>query len=655
MRRAQLIAVAALLWGAALRADVPTWVKEFSTATHPAYPAKTKAVVLFSEEKIIAEESGKQTTQLRKVIKILTADGRREAVGVVDYDQKGSKMRDAKAYLIYPSGKSKDYGKKEFLEREANSGAELYSTHRYLIIEAGADADPGSIFAFEYTLEEQKIFSQFTFQPQDALPHLLSRFQLTVPAGWTAEATAYNGANAKAEVSGSTYTWEARDLKPFEREPGAPSQFSQLPRVAVAMMPPGGAAALTGPVACFRSWKDVSVWKTSLYDPQAEVSAAIEAKAQELTAGKATAAEKIQAIGAFVQKIRYVAVSTNTARGGGYVPHKAEAILKAAYGDCKDKSNLMRALLKGVGIASYPVAIYSGNPRFTQENFPSPHQFNHAIIAVSVAADYQAPAVLEDAQLGKLLLFDPTDPHVPMGYLPDHEQDSRALLTAGEKGSLIRTPKTKPEQNRTERQWKMTLDAEGSLRGELDEVAIGQDAFDNRAQAEQLSAAQYQRVIESWISQSIPGAKISKLEYAFDAAQNRFRTQIVLEASAYAKVMRGKLWTIRSAPLPYRGTPYVNKAEREQPLIVNPVFFSESIDWNFPTNLKLDELPEADALESPFGKFQTRWKAEGGKIRVERNLTLESMVLPASEYLKARQFLSRFRGSEAAPIVLLAN
>lgn len=638
-----------------LQAAVPSWVGEFASSSHPAYPPKTKAVVLFSEEKVVAEETGKQTTQLRKVIKILTADGHREAVGFITYDQKGSKIRDAKAYLIYASGKSREYGKKDFVESEANSGMYLYSSRRYTRIEAGAEADPGSIFAYEYTLEEQTVFSQFIFQPQDDLPHLLSRFQLTVPQGWTAEGTAYNGANPKAELSGSTYTWEARDLKPFEREPSAPTLYSQLQRVSIAMLPPGGAALLSGPVACFRTWKDVSIWKSSLADPQAEVTAAIDAKSKELISGKEQIIDKLRAVGEFAQKIRYVAISTNSARGGGYTPNKAEAILKAAYGDCKDKANLMRALLKSAGIASYPVAIFSGNPRFTQENFPSPYQFNHAIIAIAVPADYQAPATFTDPELGRLLLFDPTDPHVPLGYIPQHEQDSHALLTAGDKGRLIRTPKTKPEQNRTERRWKMTLDGEGAVKGELDELSTGQEAFDSLGQTQQLSATEFQKLVEAWISQSIPGATISKLDYAFDPTKNSFRTQIHFQATNYAKVMRGKLWTIRSAPLPFRGTPNVNKAEREQPLIVHPVFFEESIDWQVPANLKLDEVPDAEAQEFAYGNFKASWKTSGASIRVDRSLTLESTVLPAAEYAKARQFFARFRGSEIAPIVLLAN
>lgn len=650
MRRLLLLASFCL----ALRAaDVPSWMREFATSAHPSYPGKTKAVVLFSEEKLVMDETGKQTTQLRKVIKILSGEGRAEAFGSVTYDQKGSKVRDAKAYLIYSSGKTKEYSKKDFVEGEASSGSTLYSTLRYLSISAKADVDPGSVFGFEIALEEKRVFSQFFFHPQDDLPHLLSRFQLTVPAGWTAESKAYNDAQAKAEVNGQTYTWEERNLPPFDREPSAPGMRAQLPRVAISVYPPG-AGPQAGPVACFRTWRDVSVWESTLVDPQSELSPAIEAKAKELTAHATTPMAKIQAIAEFTQKIRYVLVLTNLARGGGYVPNKADEILRAGYGDCKDKANLMRSLLKAVGITSWPVGIYSGDPRFTKEDFPSPHQFNHAILAISVAADTKLPAVTQDAGLGTLLLFDPTDPYVPLGYLPGHEQNSFALITAGEQGKLLRTPSTAASDNRTERKWTMRIQPDGSLEGELEENALGQSAFDDRAMAETLSKDDYRKTIEGWVTNSIPGAEISLLDYAYNPAQARFQTRMSFKAANYAKVMRGKLWMIRSSPLAFFGIPNVNSAKREQPLIVRPLFLAEKVSWAFPENLKIDEVPDSDSLQMPYGKFSTTWKPEGSRIVVERNLMLEDTILPVGEYARARTFFSRFRGAEAAPIVLLA-
>ncbi len=656
MRNLKLVLLAAACVPA-VQGEIPSWVREFATTAHPKYPASTKAVVLLNEEKVSVDASGKRATQVRKVIKVLTAEGRSEAAGMIFYDESGSKIREARGYLLHADGKTREYARKDFVEATAKPSYSLYSSQKLLILRAADSADAGSVFAYEFTFDEQKVFSQFWFEFQDDLPAVLSRFQLTVPSGWTAEAKAFNGASAQAQVNGDTYTWEARGLKPFEREPAAPGMWSQLPRIGVSMRPVG--AAQTGPLVAFTSWRDVSVWKCKLSDPQAEVTAAVEAKVKELTAGKPggpASLESIRAMAEFAQKIRYVSISTNLSRGGGYVPHTADAVLKAAYGDCKDKSNLLRAMLKSAGVESYMVSIYSGNPRFTQEEFPSPSQFNHAILAIRVPDAVTLPAVLTHPEAGRLLLFDPTDAYVPFGFIPVHEQNSRALLMAGEKGGLIRAPVTSPSQNHVDRRWTMELQPNGGLNGKLEETATGQEAFDNREELESRSKDGFRKRLEAWISSAVPGAKVASIEAAFDPATNSFRTALAFEAADYAKIMAGRLWMVRSAPMPFNSTPNVNKPTREQPLILHAASFSETVDWTMPNGLALDETPDQVELQGSFGKFHVAWKQQGrDKVRVERVLTLEEQLLPASEYKKVRDFFLKFHGAEAAPIVLAAT
>ena len=62
----------------------------------------------------------------------------------------------------------------------------------------------------------------------------------------------------------------------------------------------------------------------------------------------------------------------------------------------------MRTLLKALRITAYPVAIYSGDPTFVREEWASPSQFNHAIIAVKVSDETQAPTVINHPKLGRL-------------------------------------------------------------------------------------------------------------------------------------------------------------------------------------------------------------------------------------------------------------
>ena len=99
--------------------------------------------------------------------------------------------------------------------------------------------------------------------------------------------------------------------------------------------------------------------------------------------------------------------------------------------------------------------------------------------------------------------------------------------------------------------------------------------------------------------------------------------------------------------------PKVNKSERKQALVLNPVSFSERVTWKLPETLKLDEMPDADKLEKPFGKFQSTWKQDGTVIEARRHIEIKSGVIPVADFAPARDFFLRFNGAGEAPIVLV--
>ena len=220
----------------------------------------------------------------------------------------------------------------------------------------------------------------------------------------------FNRDGLEPQVSGGTYTWELRELPWMEREEYSPPLALRVPRLTVSYFPPtDNQAGLKG----LRDWASVSAWVSQFMDPQAEVTDAIRAKAAQLTAGVTDETAKIRAIAAFVQQTNYVEISLNLTRGGGYTPHRADETLAKNYGDCKDKSTLMRALLKAAGIDSYVTVISASDRNYVRPEWASPMQFNHAIVAVRVSSAVALPTVIEDAKLGQLLMFDPTDRVTP--------------------------------------------------------------------------------------------------------------------------------------------------------------------------------------------------------------------------------------------------
>src|SRR5450631_2759150 len=96
---------------AAASDEAPAWVRDAAAVTAPKYESKVPAVVLLDEQRVTIDDSGKRTITTRKVLRVLSQEGRREAHAVEHYIVGTSKVKDLHAWLISPAGQSKQLGK----------------------------------------------------------------------------------------------------------------------------------------------------------------------------------------------------------------------------------------------------------------------------------------------------------------------------------------------------------------------------------------------------------------------------------------------------------------------------------------------------------------------------------------------------------------
>jgi len=639
-----LVVAASLLYA---EPKLPAWLQGARSATTPTFGAKTNAVVLLDDEQVTVDGRGKTTRTLRYAVKILSRTGSGQATARVVYRSEGGKVKFLNAWLVTPSGSIKEYGKKETID-VALAANDVYNEARARAIIASAEATPGSIFGFEGEVEDNSIFTQTEWQFQGSAPVMHSRFTLQLPAGWRAEAKTFNHREPiSPQVSGSSYVWELKNLPPIETEEAGPDVASLAPRLAVSYYPPSG----TAPDApAFTSWPEVSKWLDGLHATQGTGDAAIKAKATELTSSASTELEKIDAIGQFAQRVKYVSIQTGIGRGGGYRPHAATDVFSKLYGDCKDKSNLMRTMLREVGIESYPVAIYSGDATYVRKEWASPQQFNHAIIAVKVSDEVKAPAVLEHATLGRLLFFDPTDEYTPLGYLPDHEQGSFALVVHPEKGDLVEVPKASPETNHLKRSIKAELRNDGSLVAMVEELCSGQSATHNRSLYRRSNESDYRKVIERWVSGGVPGSTVAKIEAADNAKE--FELDVEISAPNYGQLMGGRVWMIKPALIERRGWYGMQTDKRKHPFLLDPDSFEETVELLLPSEFRVDEIPTAVNLDGEFGKFAASWDHTDGMLVFKRSFRTEGGEIPAERYEELRKFLRSVSGAAQSAVVL---
>jgi hypothetical protein len=628
--------------------DAPPWLRQAAAASAPAVSRYVPAIALLREQNIRVEEDGRVTTIERGAVRILTNEGRDEAEASMHYLTDTAKVRNFQAWIVRPSGEVKKFGKDEILDLAVPN--DVYNEVRIKAVSAAREADSGTIFGYEWTMEDRSVFTQFDWQFQDRLPTLLSRFTLTLPQGWRAEGVTFNRAKVEPAINGSSYTWEMRDLPFIEEEPSAPAVTNLAPRLAVSYFSAAGKSA-SG--ATFDNWASVSRWLTSLSESQAALDDALASKARQLTANAKTELERIQAIGRFAQSINYVSIQTGVGRGGGYRPHAATEVFAKAYGDCKDKANLMRAMLRALGIASYLVSIYSGDPSYVREEWPSPQQFNHCIIAIKVGDETQAATVVKHPSLGRLLIFDPTDDMTPVGDLPDHEQGSLALIIAGDQGALMRMPVTPAEMNRLDREVEGTLNADGSITVKLREHSSGQSAVEERRAFKGLAKSDYIKVVERWITRGVTGANITRVEPVDKMDEGRFALDVEFTASRYGQLMQGRLLVFKPALVSRHESIFLTERARRHDVVLEPYSYAEQVKVKLPDGFAVDETPDAVKVESAFGTYSTAYEVKDGQLHFRRSLIVRGGTIPANQYATVRGFFEKMRAAEQAPVVLM--
>ena len=167
------------------------------------------------------------------------------------------------------------------------------------------------------------------------------------------------------------YSWQRKNLKVEDEEEKQKREKKQGKKA-----PEFADVQLT----TFSSWEQIGLWYQQLQKDRVTVTPEIKAKAAELTKGLTSDEDKIAALYRYVATgYRYVSLSFGVGR---FQPHPAAEILQNKYGDCKDKSTLLSALLIASGYHPANVLIHTFVK--LQDDMPIPAAFNHVITEVTV-------------------------------------------------------------------------------------------------------------------------------------------------------------------------------------------------------------------------------------------------------------------------------
>lgn len=231
--------------------------------------------------------------------------------------------------------------------------------------------------------------------------------------------------NSKEDAD--VYTYTAKALKPFKSEPYALGSSYIYPHVLIMNQE---ANTDQGTITYFKTIADQYKWCYKLVQEVEDDYSALAAKAKELTATVSGDINKVKTIYNWVQNnVRYIAFEDGIA---GFKPAKAIDVLNKKYGDCKGMANLIKGLLKGIGLDARLCWIGTNHIAYDLST-PVLSVHNHMIAALMLN--------------GKTYFLDGTETNIGFNEYAERIAGRQVLIENGDNYILTNVPQVSYTQN----------------------------------------------------------------------------------------------------------------------------------------------------------------------------------------------------------------
>lgn len=414
------------------------------------------------------------------------------------------------------------------------------------------------------------------------------------------------GSPARGEADGFSETAESKDGHTVTRWSLKPQTYEQDERFAVLPFDRSPYVVLSS----HRDWEEIGHSYFRGADKAGAVTPAIQTLADQITSGVTDKRLQAKAIFEWTQKnIRYMAIFLGQ---GGFVPHNVENILADRYGDCKDHTTLMRALLSAKGIEADFVLVNLGNT-YRRTKIPSTVWQNHVVLYL--------PAFY--------MFVDPTDPESRFGDLSPALAGKPGIRIDAKSTSLVEIPTISPDDNHLDLTADVTLRSDGTIVGNNEVTGNGRAAYLLRWAARAARQVGFEAAAKNALqSQNWQGT--GKLEIPAADAPG---TASVIKASFELQnnFLKDDV-NINAVPTGPRYVPFVLsigeaylKQKRMQPTPCHPESVTEKIDFHVPADMTITNVPKPVAIDDPNLTYRATYKLDGATLHLERSYRLDKL------------------------------
>ena len=641
---ATILSTVTLPGWAAKNQPLPDWALQASKTHTPDYAKDAAAVILYDEYIETIDASGRATERERKAIRILKPQGRGNTCEVgYDVDEKINYFRvwtiaaDEKQYMAQDT---------DFADVGDTSIPIMLSSYKRRIVHPPAvDVDATIFCESEETL--RPYMHEKVWQIQHGIPAVFQAIEFDLPPGRPHSQAWHSFKSVPAtEIAPNHWRWEVKDMPALQLRdiPSHPEWGALAARMSVQW----GDAAVEG---TDNEWKAIGEWVTALEADRPAPSPEITSYTQSLIAGAPDFYTKLSRITEAIQKnIRYFVVSRGIS---GFQANHAADIFRNRYGDCKDKTTLLIAMLRVAGINAFYMPVDDERGIVDPED-PSLYG-NHMITAIEIPAEVNDPrlvAVAKGRNGKRYLIFDPTNERTPVGNLPTYLQGGYGTLAAGAESQVLALPVLPPEANGNVRKGAFILAADGTLTGEVNTIHSGPEGAEMRLNLKESDEKERRESLETAISHDVPGAVLNSFQYVQPPELDKpLEVHYKLTAPQYAH-QAGPFLLIRPRVVGSHALPF-NDKPRTIPIDLDATgHWRDSFDITLPAGWVVDEAPDPVSIDLDFASYHSQVTAKGDQLHYERELVVKQVELPASRAADFRQLEGSILMDEKGTAVL---
>lgn len=437
-------------------------------------------------------------------------------------------------------------------------------------------------------------------------PNLDKRYGVEVSPPWSFRFDLQNGAKEPGVASSGeivSYEWTFRDCPQIIREPNSVGISELVPRILWTTMTDWEAL---GVYVADRFWEKVD-------SSQAAIDGYLQITSPEL-----------QGIPALMNAANWVLWNIRTVNlplgSVGYEPNSADRVWKNRYGDPRDKSVLLTALLRAYGYEPLPVLV--PNTRAPFSNLPVLRQFGHIILAIPTGED--------------TMWIDPTAEFYPPGVVPYACTYGKGCMLIAGAPLLLDVPKGSPESRGANTEFTSTLNNNGALSGTIVCLPHGDREAEARATFKDQKAQELEIYKQSVASRIGQGTEVTHFSVTDPADLSEPMAITLGFMSPDYAVRQGDMMFLEIPPNPFGfGLTGFNAS---LPVVKYPVQLppkrKATIEYylELPKDYHLTSLPPPVIIDNPYLNLEIVMRQTEGGLKWIQSLEIKSESVSVADY-----------------------